>query len=76
MNFDLFDDIINHDYDNIDDPFIRMKTVADEVDRLLKLPLDYDKFKNRLIDNHNKVPEVYNNIKYQRSLEILKWFNQ
>ena len=76
LNFDLFDDIINHDYDNIDDPFIRMKTVADEVDRLLKLPLDYDKFKSRLISNHNKVPEVHNMIKYQLSLEILKWFNQ
>ncbi len=39
LGFDVFDDIIDHRYDNVQDPFRRIEMVADEVQRLVSRPL-------------------------------------
>ena len=39
IGFDVFDDIIDHSYDNETDPFKRIQMVADEVQRLTSIPL-------------------------------------
>jgi hypothetical protein len=53
LGFDVFDDMINHSYDTEQNPFIRMKMVVDELERLLKLDLIdfYDKNRSRFIRN-------------------------
>jgi hypothetical protein len=39
LGFDVFDDVINHDYDTIDDDELRIKRVLDEVRRLSKMDI-------------------------------------
>jgi hypothetical protein len=41
LGFDLFDDIINHDYDIEEDVNIRIKKIADEIERLCRYNLNY-----------------------------------
>ena len=43
IGIDVFDDIINHSYDEISDPVERINAVADEVERLCNLGVDYFK---------------------------------
>lgn len=44
MGIDVFDDIIDHSYDELDDPLLRIQAVGAEVERLCNLGIDY--FKN------------------------------
>jgi hypothetical protein len=53
LGFDVFDDIVNHSYDMEQNPFIRMKMVVDELERLLKLDLIDFYNKNRIRFIHN-----------------------
>lgn len=76
LGFDVFDDIVNHDYDNIDDPYQRMVFVANEVERLVNISLPNNNLKDRLIKNHNIMRDLYFKQKQYISLEILKWFKQ
>jgi len=67
FKFDVFDDIINHDYDNEPDNKKRLKMVFDEIVRLNnkkeELKDFYIKNKQRFIDNKNRVVEISNSDK-------------
>ena len=76
LGFDVFDDIVDHSYDKIDDPYQRMVSVANEVERLVNIDLPDYNLKDRLIKNHDIMKELYFKQKQHVSLEILKWFNQ
>jgi hypothetical protein len=75
LGFDLFDDIIDHSYDDIEDPYTRMVAVADEVSRLVKqdVPTSLD-IKSRLLSNYNKIGPIYQQKKQDLALKILAWF--
>ena len=64
FKFDVFDDIINHDYDNEKDNKKRLKMVFDEIVRLNNKKEELKEFyllnKQRFIDNKNKVVEISN----------------
>ena len=75
LGFDVFDDIVDHSYDSINDPQQRMIFIANEVERLVNIKLP-DNIKNRLINNYSLIKELYFKEKQRVSLEILKWFNQ
>lgn len=76
LGFDVFDDVVDHSYDSIDDPHQRMIVIANEVERLVNTNLPNNNLKNRLIRNHDIMEELYFKQKQRISLEILKWFNQ
>jgi hypothetical protein len=65
-NFDLFDDIINHDYDNEPDNYLRMVKLIKEVVRLNDDKENIIKFckQNQFRFNQNK----------QRVIEIVETF--
>lgn len=46
MGIDVFDDIVNHSYDELDDPILRIQAVGAEVERLCKLGISYFKSLN------------------------------
>lgn len=54
--FDMFDDIIDHSYDNYADPNIRIKMIVDQLEKLLQMDQSqlknlHDSFKGRLDAN-------------------------
>jgi hypothetical protein len=51
LKFDVFDDIVNHSYDNIENPEFRLKAVANEVKRLCNTPLNNPELNKRLYNN-------------------------
>ena len=51
LKFDVFDDIVNHSYDNILDPEERIKVTTREVQRLCTLELDNPLYNKRLLHN-------------------------
>lgn len=64
FNFDLFDDIINHDYDNELDNRLRMKMVIEEIKRVYDNREFFKEFyknnKERFENNRKKVFDIYN----------------
>lgn len=40
LGFDVFDDIIDHSYDNVLSPYYRLQSIADEVERIHRLCLE------------------------------------
>lgn len=65
FNFDVFDDIIDHSYDNIVDPKKRMLAIFDEIERLYNnkenIKQKYKELEVRFINNKNKVIDMYKN---------------
>ena len=66
LGFDLFDDIVDHSYDTITDPVLRMNFVVDQVKQLdsrYSLP-DCQSLRiemwNRLQENYNKLDQLTN----------------
>ena len=57
LGFDMFDDIINHNYDNELDSVKRLDMLLDELDRLLKV--DLLQFKN---NNQTRFDKNYNHL--------------
>jgi hypothetical protein len=43
MGIDVFDDVVDHSYDNIDHPIERVQAVGAEIERLCNLGVDYFK---------------------------------
>jgi hypothetical protein len=71
----MFDDLINHDYDNEPDNKLRLKMFVKEIERLHSMKnviIDfYKKNEHRLIENHKRVISIYNSkkdIEYFNSL--------
>jgi hypothetical protein len=64
FGFDLFDDIINHDYDNEPDDKKRFVLVFNEILRLLKNKNQVIEFyknnEERFINNKNKIVDIDN----------------
>lgn len=62
--FDVFDDIIDHSYDTEQDPWLRIYKVADEVERLCKIPLHQlastDNIEHRFACNNQQLTHMYN----------------
>jgi len=61
-DFDFFDDVINHDYDNIENPRERLFRIFNEIQRIYsnkEFFIDfYNKNKERFIKNQNKMIEL------------------
>ena len=78
--FDVFDDIIDHSYDNIDDPFDRISAVADECVRISKLGLENLKsiagLRERFEFNRNQIRIVKNRIHADSELIMQKWLEK
>lgn len=64
--FDLFEDIINHNYDNEIDNKVRFKKIIQEIERLSKKKNNivdfYKKNKDRFIYNREKLIEIRNSV--------------
>ena len=65
MGYDVFDDIVDHSYDLIQDPQRRIIAVADEVERLGKYwrPRTGDQIRTDLIP------------RFEKNLELMKWYS-
>lgn len=61
-NFDLFDDIIDHSYDDIQDNVIRFKKIFEEIKKLKNKNIKelYKSNKNRFINNNKLVCNITN----------------
>lgn len=74
FNFDMFDDLINHEYDNEFDNRKRLKMVFNEIKRLndnKEFVIEfYSKNKERFVENQKKVILIYN------SKNDTNYFNQ
>jgi len=75
FGFDMFDDLINHEYDNEPDNKKRFKMFVQEIERLHSNKENvinfYKQNTDRLIENHKKVIDLYNSkkdIEYFNSL--------
>ena len=62
MGLDLFDDIVDHSYDDIADPGLRVQAVADQIEQLYNRGVDY--FKN-IPNIKERLEHNVNCIKYQ-----------
>jgi hypothetical protein len=62
--FDVFDDLINHSYDNVDDLNIKTNLIYNELNNIMKLNLKelFLKINNRLLNNYNLYNEMITNI--------------
>jgi hypothetical protein len=79
LGFDLFDDIVDHSYDDVKDPYMRIEALANECIRLSKVGLD------KLLATHNldsrlsynkKLPKVIRNKYDDEFIVIIKnWIN-
>lgn len=77
LGFDLFDDIINHSYDNERDPKKRITMVVDELEKICKWSIDECKnYKinnlDRFIKNRNLVEDILYNRVGKMQVESLK----
>lgn len=76
-NFDLFDDFINHDYDDEPDNYLRMEKLLKEVNRLNENKEDVIKFckqnQHRFNQNKQRVIEIVETFKDSKNLK--KIFN-
>lgn len=72
-NFDLFDDLINHDYDNEPDNYLRMEKLLKEVIRLNENKEDVIKFckqnQHRFNQNKQRVIEIVETFKDSKNLK-------
>lgn len=79
LGFDVFDDIVNHSYDQIDDPEERINLVAQECLRLSNFGIDYFKSKTGLEERfaHNKRNRkvLANKLDEKAMLELKLWIN-
>lgn len=72
LGFDVFDDIVDHSYDSIEDPIERIKLCIDELERLLEIDLvfQYKKHYRRFVKNSL----LCDNLKAQGSILLEKFF--
>lgn len=74
--FDMFDDIIDHSYDNEPDPWRRVKMVADQLEKLCKIE-DIAEFRkqywDRLLENRRLLIGLFHNIESLNCMQIENW---
>lgn len=76
LGFDLFDDLIDHSYDNAADPTVRLHMVMDQVERLCNMPLqqliEYRADNADRFDyNYNRLFDIKFNLNYMKHKTIL-----
>lgn len=55
LGFDVFDDFVDHSYDTVVDPFVRIQMVATELERLYKILINSDTTDySRMIENFDE----------------------
>lgn len=59
QNFDMFDDLINHSYDKIPDPTLRIDRLFLDNDQIIKNGIDCTRLKSRLLHNRENVWNYY-----------------
>jgi hypothetical protein len=84
-DLDLFDDIVNHEYDSIKDPFVRIKIAVDSNKKLLNGSINLKELwldnQTRFIENCKKFDEILYNHNYQKNhnekkiMQALNHFN-
>ena len=67
MGFDVFDDIVDHSYDLIENPDERIKAVANEIKRLVE---QYD----RIADLHSIRDQL--DLRFKRNFQLMKWYSR
>lgn len=76
LGFDLFDDIIDHSYDNEHDPFIRVKMVCDQLEKLCNIE-DIGLFRQthweRLTNNRQILLDLIKNTIPTNVMQLTKW---
>lgn len=70
IGFETFSDIINEDYDNIQDPELRFLAVVDSVKKFCDIELDI--VKNYMIQNKDKFEHNFNLLSNYRDLELTR----
>jgi hypothetical protein len=72
-DFDLFDDLINHDYDNEPDNYLRMEKLLKEIKRLNDIKQDVIEFckqnQNRFNQNKQRVIEIVKTFKDSKNFK-------
>jgi hypothetical protein len=80
LGFDVFDDIVDHSYDQVEDPEERIQVLAQECQRLSNLGLDHIKNIQGLNERftHNKQHRrlLANRLDGLAMLELKQWINQ
>ena len=75
--FDLFDDIIDHSYDNELDPHKRILLAIDQLEKICKTPLQYwvdykEKNIDRFVKNYKIVTDYVQNMGSRLTLDLQK----
>jgi hypothetical protein len=72
--FDVFDDLINHSYDEIDDLDLKVNLIYDELSKIIKYDLKelFLKLNSRLLHNFNLFREMITHIN-DTDIKLKKW---
>ena len=76
LGFDLFDDLVDHAYDTVTDPTVRLDMVIDQVEKLCNIPLQQlIEYRNdnaaRFEHNYHRLFEIKDNLQYIKHKTIL-----
>lgn len=78
MGYDMFEDIIDHSYDNNPNPDVRISMVVNEIKRLKNIGLNKLKLiyglEDRLLYNKNHTKTLFNDFDKRYKLQIRSWF--
>jgi hypothetical protein len=78
--FDMFDDIIDHSYDNYADPNIKIKMIVDELEKLLQMDISqlkelHNSYKGRLDANRINTLHYTKDIMDKRPIQMQQFIN-
>ena len=78
--FDMFDDIIDHSYDNYADPNIKIKMIVDELEKLLQMDISqlkelHDSYKGRLDANRINTLHYTKDIMDKRPIQMQQFID-
>lgn len=74
--FDVFDDLIDHSYDNESDPIRRVNMVADQLEKLCSVENISElrtRYWDRLFNNRSKILELFKNINNNNAIKLEQW---
>lgn len=74
LGFDVFDDIINHEYDKIEDPILRIEHVVNEIEKICQLSIEsLIDLKNTLMPRFLKNYQTLISYAGNYTVEIPQW---
>ena len=74
--FDVFDDLIDHSYDNEINPIARVNLVADQLEKLCNIQNIAElrsRYWDRLLDNRSKILKLFKNINNVNATKLEQW---